>query len=144
MNPAEEKNAKDKLLKIYNILLSEFGTRKWWPARTRFEVIAGAILTQNTAWKNVEKAISNLREKRVLSFKGISRIDEKDLAQLIKPSGYFNQKAKKLKAFIKFAIDEYKGSLARMAEEDHMVLREKLLEVYGIGKETADSILLYA
>ena len=134
----------NKLLEIYNIFLQEFGTRNWWPARTRFEVIVGAILTQNTAWKNVEKAILNLQKNRVLSFKGISDINEKNLAELVKPSGYFNQKAKKLKAFVKFATDEYNGSLYKMEKENHRVLRDKLLGVYGIGNETADSILLYA
>lgn len=138
------KKQNDKLLEIYNILLQKFGHRNWWPARTRFEVIVGAILTQNTAWKNVEKAISNLRAKRVLSFKGISDINEKSLAELVKPSGYFNQKAKKLKAFVEFATDEYNGSLSRMEKENHRVLRDKLLGVFGIGNETADSILLYA
>ena len=132
------------MLEIYNILLKEFGQRHWWPAKTRFEVIVGAILTQNTAWKNVEKAIYNLRQEGVLSFKGIRDTDEKKLAILIKPSGYFNQKAKKLKAFIKFAVDEYNWSLSKMMDEDISVLREKLLGVYGIGKETADSTLLYA
>jgi len=135
---------KNKLLKIYNILLKAFGPQNWWPAKTKFEIIVGAILTQNTAWKNVEKAISNLRAEGVLSFKGIKNIDEKDLARLIRSAGYFNQKSKKLKAFIEFAIDKYDGSLARMIEEDHWVLRKNLLGVFGIGKETADSILLYA
>jgi endonuclease-3 related protein len=143
MNPVGEKSG-GKLLEIYNILLHEFGPRNWWPAKTRFEVIVGAILTQNTAWKNVEKAISNLSAKGVLSFKDIGDINEKDLAILIKPSGYFNQKAKKLKAFINFAVDQYGGSLSKMMREDPGVLRKKLLGVFGIGKETADSILLYA
>ncbi len=133
-----------KLLDVYNTLLEEFGPRNWWPARTRFEVIVGAILTQNTAWKNVEKAILNLQKNRVLSFQGISNINEKNLAELVKPSGYFNQKSKKLKAFVKFATDEYNGSLSSMEKENHGVLRDKLLGVYGIGNETADSILLYA
>src|SRR3972149_2370495 len=136
--------AQNKLLEIYNILLKEFGPRNWWPARNRFEIIVGAILTQNTAWKNVEKAISNLYAKRVLSFKGIKEINEKSLAEFVKPSGYFNQKAKKLKAFVEFATDEYNGSLSRMAKEEHMLLRDKLLGIFGIGNETADSILLYA
>ena len=135
---------RDKLLEIFNVLLKEFGPRHWWPAKTRFEVIVGAILTQNTAWKNVEKAISNLRSEGILSFKGIRDTDEKELAALIRPSGYFNQKTKKLKSFIKFATDVYGGSLSKMIKEDHWLLREKLLGVYGIGKETADSILLYA
>ncbi len=116
----------------------------WWPARTPFEVIVGAILTQNTAWQNVEKAIFNLRRERLLTPRAIERVSTQRLARLVRPSGYFRQKAKKLKAFVHFLRNEYAGSLARMFATPTLELRERLLGVYGIGPETADSILLYA
>lgn len=121
----------EPLLKIYERLLSRFGEQKWWPtiSNKRFEIIAGAILTQNTSWKNVEKAIENLHKRGLLNKKAIKNISEGELARLIKPSGYYNQKAKKLKAFANF---------------DKRISRENLLKIWGIGKETADSILLYA
>lgn len=116
----------------------------WWPARTPFEVIVGAILTQSTAWGNVERAIVNLRREKVLTPSAMLRISTPRLAALVKPSGYFRQKAKKLKAFVRFLRDGYGGSLKRMFLAPTMELREKLLSVHGIGPETADSILLYA
>ncbi|RMF96831.1 MAG: endonuclease III domain-containing protein [Candidatus Schekmanbacteria bacterium] len=135
---------KEKLLKIYEILLSEAGPRHWWPAKTRFEVMIGAILTQNTAWKNVEKAIVNLKKAGALSFKKFSSLNEKEIAKLIKPSGYFNQKAKRLAAFCRFIKNEYGGIIDNMRKQDTALLRKKLLDLNGIGPETADSILLYA
>ncbi len=132
------------LLKIYHTLLSFFGHRNWWPGDTRIEIILGAILTQNTAWKNVEKAIANLKNERVLSYKGMKNISRERLAELIHPSGYYNQKALKIKNFITFLEDHYAGNLSRMFQEETATLREKLLGVNGIGPETADSILLYA
>jgi endonuclease III related protein len=115
----------------------------WWPARTPFEVIVGAILTQNTAWSNVERAIANLRRERLLTARAIERVSAARLERLVRPSGYFRQKAKKLKAFARFLRGEYGGSLARMFRTPTNEIRQKLLEVYGIGPETADSILLY-
>jgi len=132
------------LLEIYHALLNHFRHRNWWPGETPLEIIVGAILTQNTAWKNVEKAIGRLKEAGVLNLKGLRAIPLEDLAELIRPSGYYNQKALKLKAFLAFLQREYRGSLTRMFKEDTEVLREKLLKVKGIGPETADSILLYA
>ncbi len=117
---------------------------KWWPARTRFEVIVGAILTQNTAWSNVERAISNLRRARLLTPGALERVSKARLARLVRPSGYFRQKAKKLKAFVRFLRESHGGSLARMFRRPTAELREQLLAVHGIGPETADSILLYA
>ena len=117
---------------------------EWWPARTPFEVIVGAILTQNTAWTNVERAIDNLRRERLLTPGAIERVSQARLARLVRPSGYFRQKAKKLKAFVQFLGKQYGGSLARMFRTPTTELREKLLGVHGIGPETADSILLYA
>jgi len=131
------------LLEIYRRLYDVFGPRHWWPAETPFEVMVGAILTQNTSWINVEKAIQNLKSKGVLTPEGIYRLRQSRLASLIRPSGFFRIKADRLKAFVHFLSDEYAGSIQRMENEETEVLREKLLGVKGIGPETADSILLY-
>jgi len=128
----------------FEALAKTLGPMRWWPARTPFEVIVGAILTQNTAWQNVEKAIANLRRERLLTPRAIERVSTQRLAKLVRPSGYFRQKAKKLKAFVRFLRGEYGGSLARMFKTPTLALRQRLLDVYGIGAETADSILLYA
>jgi endonuclease-3 related protein len=125
-------------------LTEKLGPQHWWPARTPFEVILGAILTQNTNWTNVERAIANLRRERLLSPLAIERVPLGHLAILVRPSGYFRLKAKKLKAFVHFLRREYGGSLARMFRTPTAELRKKLLGVHGIGPETADSILLYA
>lgn len=129
---------------VYWALRNHFGFRNWWPGRTRFEIIVGAILTQNTAWRNVEKALNELRRTHSLSMKAMRELPEAELADRIRSSGYYNQKARKLKAFISFVDQTYAGSLKRMANEETPVLREALLRVKGIGPETADSILLYA
>jgi len=129
---------------IYNRLHKHFGPQHWWPADTKFEVIIGAILTQNTAWPNVERAIKNLKKENVLTPEKLYRLNIKKLAHLIKPSGYYNIKAKRIKSFLKFLFADYNGSLKRLFDEDLGVLREKLLSVNGIGPETADSIILYA
>ncbi len=136
--------ARAGLQEYYNTLFRALGPQNWWPARTPFEVIIGAILTQNTAWTNVEKAIANLRRERLLSSAALERVPQRKLARLIRSSGYFRQKAKKLKAFVKFLRQDYGGSLARMFRTPTVELRAKLLAVHGIGPETADSILLYA
>ncbi len=132
------------LLTVYKHMYDYFGDLDWWPGETRFEIITGAILTQNTAWTNVEKAINNLKNAGILNYQGIKAIEEAELAQLIRPSGYFNQKAKKLKNFICFLENNYAGSLDSLGKGPLKVAREKLLSVNGIGPETADSILLYA
>jgi endonuclease III related protein len=135
----------EKTLTLYFETLSRsLGPMRWWPAKTPFEVIIGAILTQNTSWSNVERAIANLRRADVMTVHAMERISTPRLAQLIRPSGYFRQKAKKLKAFTRFLRRDFGGSLARMFRTPTAVLRERLLEVHGIGPETADSILLYA
>ena len=131
-------------LKIYKRLLEEFGPQAWWPAQTKFEVIVGAILTQNTNWGNVERAIKNLKAKNILTPQSLKTITLKKLAQHIRPAGYFNVKAKRLKNFMRFFFAEYNGDLKKMAREETDELRKKLLSVNGIGPETADSILLYA
>jgi endonuclease III related protein len=128
----------------YNSLFTSLGPQHWWPGDTPFEIIVGAILTQNTAWTNVEGAIRNLRAAGLLSPLAIERIPVRRLEVLLRPSGYFRQKARKLKAFCRFLRSEYRGSLRRMFETPTMELRQKLLTVFGVGPETADSILLYA
>ncbi len=135
---------KASLLQIYQKLFKEFGPQHWWPAETKFEVIVGAILTQNTSWGNVEKAIGFLKSHRLLSACALRDIPIAQLAGLIKPAGYFNVKARRLKNFIQFFFDEYQGNMQAMGKEDRDSLRQKLLGVSGIGPETADSILLYA
>lgn len=134
----------DILLKIYNSLYNFFGPLNWWPGSSPFEVIVGAILTQNTAWSNVEKAINNLKKENLLDSQKLYRIKKEELAQLIKPSGYYNIKAQRLKNFVTFFFEEFEGSIEKMFSGDGEELRKKLLKVKGIGPETADSILLYA
>jgi endonuclease III related protein len=133
-----------ELLRYYEAMSEALGPMRWWPARTPFEVIVGAILTQSTAWGNVELAIANLRAGKLLTPAAMARVRTARLAALVRPSGYFRQKAKKLKAFVRFLQAEYGGSLRKMFLTPTMELREKLLSVHGIGPETADSILLYA
>jgi len=128
----------------YQTLSEALGPQHWWPARTPFEVIVGAILTQNTAWTNVERAIVNLRRERLLAPVAMERVSRAQLARLIRSSGYFRQKARKLKEFVRFLRRNFGGSLARMFRTPTEELRERLLAVHGIGRETADSILLYA
>ena len=132
------------LLKIYKSLFNFFGPLNWWPGDTPFEVMVGAILTQNTSWDNVEKAINNLKKENLLEPRILYRISQEKLAQLIKPSGYYNIKAQRLKNFINFFINDFEGSAEKMFLGDCRELRKKLLKVNGIGPETADSILLYA
>jgi len=143
-NPRGTNGVAPPLDEYYNSLFTALGPQHWWPGDSQFEIIAGAILTQNTSWKNVEQAIVNLRSAGLLSPAAIEKVTPRRLEKLIRPSGYFRQKARKLKAFCHFLRAEYRGSLKRMNETPTIVLREKLLGVFGIGPETADSILLYA
>lgn len=133
-----------KLGLIYQKLYSHFGPQHWWPAKTPFEVMLGAILTQNTSWSNVEKAIANLKKHRLLDLNKLYQLPEKKLAPLIRPVGYYNIKAKRLKHFLGFLFKYYKGNFKKMSRESLPQLRQQLLNVNGIGPETADSILLYA
>lgn len=139
-----ETHHKKIILKIYKTLYTAFGPQNWWPGDTPFEIIVGAILTQNTNWGNVEKAINNLKTEKALNSKALHKMPHKRLASLIRPAGYFNIKANRLKHFLAFFSNHYKGSIKRMNDEGTYALREKLLDVNGIGPETADSILLYA
>ncbi len=135
---------KKYLNEMFVILFRTFGPQHWWPAETPFEVAIGAILTQNTNWQNVEKAISNLKEKGLLNPKGLYSVDEPTLAGLIRPAGYFNIKTRRIKSFVNFIMTEFNGRIEEMSGVDCKILRRKLLDVEGIGPETADSILLYA
>lgn len=135
---------KNRLELIYRKLFSCFGPQYWWPAETPFEVIIGAILTQNTNWLNVEKAIGNLRQHKLLTPERLYRLKDKELALKIRSAGYYNIKAKRMKEFLNFFLEEYSWNLKKMAAQSTLRLRRQLLEVKGIGPETADSILLYA
>ncbi len=132
------------LMDIYRRLFLCYGPQRWWPARTRFEMIVGAILTQNTAWKNVEKAIRNLRSDNLLSPEKIRRAPRSRIARAVRPSGYYNLKTVRLKNIVRFLYAEYRGKLSHMFSEPTDSLRERLLSVSGLGKETVDSIVLYA
>ena len=129
---------------IYRKLSRAWGRQHWWPAETPFEVIIGAILTQNTSWTNVERAMDNLRSAGTLSVEGIHELPVAKLEELVRPSGYFRQKAQRLKKFVAFLDVRYGGSLERMFATQTEQLRAELLTQNGIGPETADSILLYA
>lgn len=141
-NPSRRGSA--PLQKIYEILDDYFGNLRWWPGDSPFEVMVGAILTQNTAWKNVEAAISQLKARDLLHPERLLHLDDLHLADLIRPAGYYRVKTKRLKAFLHFLNQEYQCDLEALLAEGLWRLREKLLSVHGIGEETADSILLYA
>jgi len=136
--------AEGLLREYYRVLYAAFGRQHWWPARTRFEVIVGAYLTQNTAWTNVENAMRKLRSAGVLNLDGIRNLSLERLETLVRPAGYFRQKAQRLKTFVAFVDENYGGSLRRMFAQPTAKLREELLSLNGVGPETADSILLYA
>lgn len=131
------------LIGIYKELHSAFGPQHWWPADTDLEVMVGAILTQNTNWGNVEKAIGNLKRARLLSLEALVRVPRARLARLIRPAGYFNSKSDHLKHLVRF-LSGYRGGIKAMKRADVPGLRARLLAVKGVGPETADSILLYA
>jgi len=135
---------KPPLLKVYRALHRKWGPQHWWPARTKFEMMTGAILTQNTAWTNVERVIRNLKKAKALSPGAMNRMTRARLAELIRPSGTFHVKARRLKSFVTWMKKTHGGSVRRMLGTDTAKLRRELLEINGIGPETADSILLYA
>ena len=128
----------------FRALLRHFGPQGWWPAETPFEVMVGAILTQNTAWTNVEKAILNLKAGNLLDPRRLHETDAGTLALALRPAGYFNVKAARLKAFIAWFLERHGGDVEALKRVEPARLREELLEIKGIGRETADSILLYA
>jgi len=146
--PCKERYSKNKISTavegIYCQLYQYFGPQDWWPADNAFETAIGAILTQAVSWKNVQKAITNLKKAGVMSPVDINNLDNKILAGLIKPSGYYNMKTKKIKCFCKFLLETFNGKIELLQDLSLKEIRPRLLNVYGIGPETADSILLYA
>ncbi|NLF08721.1 MAG: endonuclease III domain-containing protein [Pirellulaceae bacterium] len=128
----------------YRLLFEAFGPQHWWPGETPFEVIVGAVLTQNTNWRNVERAIDNLRQADLLEPRPLYEVPVEELEELIQPAGYFRVKARRLRSLLEFIIEQFDGSLDEMFRTELSELRRRLLDVHGIGPETADSILLYA
>ncbi|MDA0262651.1 MAG: endonuclease [Chloroflexi bacterium] len=133
-----------RLFDIYDRFHAAYGPQNWWPGDGPFEVIAGAILTQSAAWTNVEMALKNMRAAGCWSFEAVHRTPEAELAQLVRSSGYFNAKARKLKAFADHVMANYQGNLDRFLSEPQGPLRDELLSIHGIGEETADDIMVYA
>lgn len=129
---------------MHDALLTAYGPQHWWPAKTVFEVVLGAYLTQNTAWTQVERSLANLREAKALSVAGIRRLSETELQELVRPSGFTTRKAQAIMAFVALLDSEFGGSLANMAAAPATELRARLLQLPGVGQETADAILLYA
>lgn len=132
------------LLDVYGRLFGEYGPQGWWPGESRFEVIVGAILTQSTAWVNVEKALASMRAAGCWSFEALDSIPWAELAAVVRSSGYYNAKARKLQAFARHVLDQHDGDLDRMLDQDVPELRAELLSIHGIGDETADDIIVYA
>jgi len=129
---------------MFERLLAHFGRQQWWPAETPLEVMIGAILTQNTNWTNVERAIQNLKKRDLVSLHRLASLPVAELAEYIRPAGYYNIKAKRLKNLLQFIHDQYDGDLAGLFHQETQAIREGLLSVNGVGQETADSIVLYA
>lgn len=137
-------NLSKKIKNFYSALLKNYKNQNWWPAETVMECIIGTILVQNTSWNNVEKAINNLKPRGKITLKSLKKTPLDELASLIKPSGYYNQKALTIKNLIKLIDDKYNGKISNMSEDETDVIRKNLLQIKGIGNETADCILLYA
>jgi endonuclease-3 related protein len=133
-----------KLEQIFELLFERFGPQYWWPGETKDEIITGAILTQNTNWQNVEKAVLNLKKASLMSLDKLYSLRQEQLAELIRPAGYYNIKAKRLAAFLKWLFEQHNGRLSEIESMKTETLRQELLQINGIGRETADSILLYA
>jgi endonuclease-3 related protein len=138
------RKVKGDLRRAYKLMRARFGHLHWWPGETPFEVCVGAILTQNTAWSNVERAIANLKAARALEPKKLFALPESRLAELVRPAGYFNVKARRLLSFLRVLVEDFGGDLRRLFAGETSVVRERLLAIHGIGPETADSLLLYA
>ena len=142
--PANKQSISQILQKIYHQLLDAYGPQNWWPAEEPFEVMVGAILTQSAAWRNVEKAIANLKEAKALSPRALRQLSLPDLATIIHPCGYYNAKARKLKSLVQWLEEYCQDNLDKLFATSTDQLRQQLLSVWGIGEETADSIILYA
>jgi endonuclease III related protein len=140
----KQKKQVAQLRRAYELMRAHFGHQRWWPGETPFEVCIGAILTQNTAWSNVERAIANLKTARVLEPKKLFALPESKLAELIRPAGYFNVKARRLRSFLRVLVEDFDGDLEHLFAGEIPVVRERLLAINGVGPETADSMLLYA
>ena len=138
------RKAKAGLRRAYALMRARAGHQHWWPGETPFEVCVGAILTQNTAWSNVERAIANLKAAGVLEPKKLFALPEAKVAELIRPAGYFNVKARRLRSFLRVLVETFGGDLNKLFTGETSVVRERLLAIHGIGPETADSMLLYA
>ena len=134
----------ERLLNIFHDLLNAFGKRHWWPGETKLEVIIGAVLTQNTSWKNVEKAINNLKCHKALDVSVLYKMNIATLARIIRPSGFYNIKSKRLKNIVNVLYENYNGNISKLNNINMFRMREILLNIDGIGRETADSIILYA
>ncbi len=134
----------DSYTEAYRLLYDHFGPQDWWPGDTPFEIMVGAILTQNTNWSNVQKAINNLKSENLLNYQSLSQLSSDEIAQWIRPAGYYNLKARRLRNFLDMVANIYQGELDLFIEDDLNRTRDNLLAVNGIGPETADSILLYA
>lgn len=144
MNRQQQRSAPRRLRRMHDLLMKAYGPQSWWPARTAFEVIVGAYLTQNTSWKAVERSLENLRAAGALTVEGLRTLSLENLTDAIRPSGFFTRKAPALKAFVQFLDAEFAGSLDAMAAAPTEWLRARLLALPGVGPETADAILLYA
>ena len=144
MTKATETTASVLLPEVYRRLYAAYGPQGWWPGESAFEVIAGAILTQSAAWSNVEKALASMRAAGCWSFEAVAALPEPELAAIIHSSGYYNAKARKLRAFAFHLLDRYGGDLGVMLDQDVEQLRAELLSIHGIGEETADDIIVYA
>lgn len=134
----------NELLEAYERLFAAFGPQNWWPGESPFEIMVGAVLVQNTAWRNVERAIDNLREAAVMEPGAMVALPPEELAELIRPAGYYQVKTRRLRNLVQFVVERFGGSLDAMFEIEQSTLRAELLGVHGIGPETADAILLYA
>jgi len=134
----------EELMNIFKRLLGKFGPRHWWPADSNLEMILGAILVQNVSWKNTAAALQNLREKGLIDLMGLLEVPDGDLEELVRPARYYKTKAKKLKAFASMVDERFDGDLDKLLGLPLKRLRDELMKVYGIGEETADSIILYA
>jgi len=132
------------LRRAYELMCAHFGHQHWWPGKTPFEVCVGAILTQNTAWTNVERALANLKAARLMEPAKLFALPESRLAEFIRPAGYFNVKARRLRSFLRVLVEDFGGDLKRLFAGETSAVRARLLAVHGIGPETADSLLLYA
>ncbi len=142
--PIKKAATRTLLMQMYRALRERFGPRNWWPANSPFEVCVGAVLTQNTSWNNVAKAIGNLKAAGVLDPFTIYRTAHEELSEIIRPAGYYNVKALRLRNFVNHLVEKHGGDLESLFSKLIVLLRAELLSIKGIGKETADSIILYA